>query len=596
MKINNKILLAFSLLLIITISSIYKFRAFSKNYSFTTYQEKLSVNKLNNIKAKNIINAARFRLTKNDYIKSIVTINIYSDNNKILTKEVEVDKTKDFTYHFDNKSTNYDIEFITNNKDFYVEYFQYGTHNLLKETFFTGVLITIFLIGCYLINLFANKNIKIENVYLIMSLLVYGAFVLFMPLFTAHDEPAHWTRAYEISEGHMLSDKHDGEVKSKLPVGIINLYNEFFGSIKYKTLYESRVFRINSNERDFFDMRGASLYSPVQYTPHIVGIKVSEIFTNRALLVAYSARLFGTLFAILLIYFAIKIIPFGKGVLFTIAMFPMVIEGLTSISGDTMTNSVAMLLIAYILYLKYEKKVVLKKDKILITILSIVLSLCKIVYLPIVFINLILGHKLFKSKKDYLVFILGTIILSILVNFIWLKIAYSYLGIFSTTSMQINNILTNPFMYIGMIISTTFMNFNEYLFNMIGYELGYGSFVKISSVISFIFLLTLIYIAIKDENKIKIDNLTKYTMYFISFSVFILIYTSLYIQATSPDAVLINGIQGRYFIPILPIVTIPLFNKIDIKGINQNSNKVTYILVLLLSILTIFSLIIHFIG
>ena len=72
-------------------------------------------------------------------------------------------------------------------------------------------------------------------------------------------------------------------------------------------------------------------------------------------------------------------------------MRPVAVSSLASMSPDAMTISMSYLFISYILKLLNEKdKKIDWKDKIILLILGMVIALCKIVYLPLAGLVLIL--------------------------------------------------------------------------------------------------------------------------------------------------------------------------------------------------------------
>ncbi len=101
---------------------------------------------------------------------------------------------------------------------------------------------------------------------------------------------------------------------------------------------------------------------------------------------AYAARVMNIVVSFATLYFAFKLMPFGKKFLFVLMCIPIALEGFTSLSPAGMTISVSFLFISYILHLIFEKKdeKLTWKQGIFITILGTILALCKIVYLPIV--------------------------------------------------------------------------------------------------------------------------------------------------------------------------------------------------------------------
>ena len=113
-----------------------------------------------------------------------------------------------------------------------------------------------------------------------------------------------------------------------------------------------------------------------------------------------SGRIVNMIFALFVLYFAIKLMPFGKKLLLIPAMIPIAIEGFTSLSPDAMTISVAFFYIAYILHLAFGTKEQLGiKEKVILLISSIVIALCKIVYIPLVGLILIIPKRIQKCGK-----------------------------------------------------------------------------------------------------------------------------------------------------------------------------------------------------
>ena len=86
------------------------------------------------------------------------------------------------------------------------------------------------------------------------------------------------------------------------------------------------------------------------------------------------------------------------------------------------------------------------------------------------------------------------------------------------------------------------------------------------------------------------DSITKKIFGFIAFSVIILIFTSLYVQWTPFRNPVINGVQGRYFIPILLIILLVLKpNKIKFDLMDNEKYGVLFMAMInIYSLVTIF--------
>ncbi len=460
-------------------------------------------------------------------------------------------ESPDLTFVIDSTSTQGNIgltQYYYSDFNFYI---------FISIAFIAFVL--ILLISIYILK---QQNMKVENIFLFLAIPIYIFFIITMPTFTNHDELYHWFRAYEISEGHLLSDVQDNHALTELPSSVGAIFSTI-ETTDYRSTIDSLNITHNIEERHNYDMKTVSVYSPVQYLPQAIGIKIADIFTDRTLVFAYAGRFMNMIVSITFIYLAIKLIPFGKKVLALIALFPIAIEGFTSLSPDAITLSVAFLLIAYILNMRLNKNIeqVHKKDYFIILGLSTVLALCKIVYLPIIFLVFILPFKLFKDKKHYFIFNGSLVIISTILNLVWLAIASYYLSLYDSSSSQLSVILSQPLSYLWTLLYTIFTNFDYYLLNMIGLNLGWVDLVKLPAILiyGFITLMLISTFITKKPRKLLPKSLNIWFA-LISIGVIGLIFTSLFIQWTTVGSHIIEGVQGRYFLPILPLILFLLGN------------------------------------
>ncbi len=610
MKKYIKYIIYTMLIFLFLISGIYAYKINDKNYSkenIIETKEKLNKEKTYDFVAKyDDLKKIEIKFNTNSWEddKDKIKISLYNKDEKEIKKVVvkQLDYKKSYALKFDkiknsaNQEYKIIIENTSNIKDLNVEAITANYYKGTNKSLFIIITTVITVITIALMIILEKKNFKIETTYLIIAMFVYFSFILFFPLFTSHDELYHWFRAYEVSEGKLLSEVHENKALSLLPSAIGEIYNVDFQEIDYRTTKATLPVEKNDN-KNYYDMRTVAVYSPVQYIPQSIGIFIARIFTNKTLVMAYCGRLFNALLAIALIYFAIKIIPIGKRIIFTIGFLPIAVEGFTSLSADAITISVATLLLAYILHLAYDKKVdsVKKKDYALILLLSSILALCKIVYLPIVLLCFLIPKEKFKDKKNYFKFCISIVLISVVLNLVWLKIASGYLSLYSTTEIQVSYIFKHPLEFIMIVVHTFFANAKQYLFTMVGEGLGWGERVHPYSIVLIGYLALLILNALFDDyKKVKLDTKVNCIFSIIPICVIGLIFTSLYIQFTTPGNPTIMGVQGRYFLPILPIILLLLGN---FKGkISQkiNSNKITAQLCLILSYSVILTLIVQY--
>lgn len=471
----------------------------------------------------------------------------------------------------------------------------------IRQNIYNGIIILMNILTIIVsIIIYNKKNIKVENIFLLIAPIVCIFFLITMPTFKNHDEYYHWLKAYEVSMGHLMTPIQDGVQGSLMPGGVSEIFPTDWLNMTYKDVKENLQIQLNEENPGVLNPETASVYSFVQYIPQAIGIFIARHITLSAILVTYGGRLINMITSILLIYFAIKIMPFGKKLLLVPAMIPIAIEGFSSLSPDALTISISFLYIAYIMYLAFgKKKIIALKEKIILLIMSIIIALCKIVYIPLVGLILIIPKEKFKNKNNKSKIINFIVIagIAVIINLTWLAISSRYLATFreGDSKVQVILALKNPLQYIQMLMYTVNINANKYLLSLFGAELGWGELVQLQSLIPYIILAIYVFVAMIDEdikNKFKTYQIVWIAL--VCLAIIGLIFTSLYVQWTTVGSTSILGVQGRYFLPILPLIMLLIgaLTKVKSSYKTENINKMVGISLIVLNIYTIAQIII----
>ena len=293
---------------------------------------------------------------------------------------------------------------------------------------------------------------------------------------------------------------------------------------------------------------------------------------------AYGARIINMIIAIFLLYAAIKIMPFGKLGMLISMCFPIAIEGFTSMSPDAITISVAYLFTAYVLNIVFNKeKKVRKVDVFVLAVLSILISLCKIVYLPLVGLLLLIPREKFKTRKQQVLTVGIIMAVSIIANLVWLGVSSMYLSMYKdgNSGDQLSTLLHNPIEYLQRLFTTISVFGGDYIYSLLGLELGWNEFAYMYTLFPLLFGLLFIYANTSDESiKVRLTKYQNIIIGLIILAVVGLIFTSLYIQWNEPQNTTIIRVQGRYFIPLIPIATFFIFSKLKFTR-EQTEEQVT---------------------
>jgi len=310
--------------------------------------------------------------------------------------------------------------------------------------------------------------------------------------------------------------------------------------------------------------------SPVQapgflYFPGAVGITIGRLFNLNALTVFYLGRIVNLLALVGMVYWAMKKMPFYKMSVFAIIMLPMTAQLIGSYSYDIVIIGLALMLVAAILDYAYGQAKG-AKDLIVIAVLSILLGCSKAgAYIPLCALVWLIPQKKFATKKNWLLFVggtlLGTVLVCVLVS---MGQVSSSIGVdrqmiadVAEAGYTISWVFQNPKEFILLLLNTVYKEGDFIFSSLIGKDLGWFNYpVQMVVVIGFllVFLLSAIHVS-GGENDIVVGGKAKIgvlTGIVISGGI---IAAAMLLSWTLLSSKSIQGIQGRYFIPLLlPLV------------------------------------------
>lgn len=439
--------------------------------------------------------------------------------------------------------------------------------------------LTLFMLVTVLLRIVKDK---IDNAFLVIVIPIGITLGIIIPPFNPADEFEHFYRAYEVSAGKFTNQVTEQGLGNYIPESIVNTVNEARyvnqEGLNYNTIQDAFSIKLNP-EKETFLRNYASSYPPVIYIPQSLAINIGKLFDASPLMMMYLGRIFNLLVYVSICFVAIKIVPIKKNLFFILAMLPMSIIHAASLSADGITNSTALLFVAYILYLAYGNvEVIIKKHIIIAVAIGIFIALAKIVYIPILLLFLIIPIRKFKNKKIYWRNFILVLAGCILPYIFWNLLNLSNL---SVPDLRVNQavspkdqvvfVLTHPLQYLKIMIDTMMAQGSIQLMQMLG-KAGSNYLYSPPSIViyTFLFLLFIFGIMVNDaEANIVIRGGDTLVFLVIFFSSSILIYTALYVGFTNVGDPIINGIQGRYFIPILSFFFLSFSNS---RIINKDKN------------------------
>jgi len=427
-----------------------------------------------------------------------------------------------------------------------------------------------------------DKNIIVKG--FISIAMILGMCILFVnPPFQVPDEVAHFFKAYEVSLGRPVSMGSEHGNGYYVPKSFMKLYSDSKveelikgkDRLNVSDIKDSWNVNLDSDDKFFASYDNVATYMPLQYIPQSIGILIGRIFNLGPLVLFYLARLMNFLTYIILAAVAIKLIPVGKEILFLIALMPQNISEVASCAPDALINSLCMVFIALCLYYYKRDKKLSKKEMALLLIIVMCVSSFKVVYFPLALLTFLLKDK-FESKKFAYSYLCATLFLSILINLIWIPYSSAEIGTNFANNMgksgidvgaQVKQAITNPIKYMYILFSTIESNFSFYINSTIGIIGWLNMPMPQYIIITFMFLMFISTI-IENDIEIKVNQKIRYIFIVVFLMIILLIFSSLYAIWTPVGADIIEGVQGRYFIPIIALLLLSF--KTDRLKINVN--------------------------
>ena len=405
------------------------------------------------------------------------------------------------------------------------------------------------------------KDFSLEKLFVLIALFFGVLYVFILPPFQSVDEGMHFFRTYQISEGNFLAKKIDGKVGDEIPLSLsdfYDMYTPFIKNIDKKTnlaqMKNNFQLQVNDREREFTQFTNTALYSPVCYISQLPGVVAGKLAKVSLGGIYYLGRLSNLIAYCLLVFFALRITPFFKCPMFLLALMPMSLSLAGAYTCDVAVLVLNFLWMAVILKTMTLPQTVKFTNKWIITlaVLGVLIALSKsyILLLPLIFL---LPPRLFNTKKDYFISVLGILAVAFAGLAYW---SFCIKGLsldmndsFANSAMQMEFIKTHPLAYILVLIKTFFVKTPRLLITMIG-VLGWQD-TKLDW-ITYIAYPVLIYFAVRADNfDFKLEKWQKVLIWAVLIAGTVITYTSLYIMWSPVGNSVVLGLNGKYFIPLM---------------------------------------------
>lgn len=381
----------------------------------------------------------------------------------------------------------------------------------------------------------------------------------------------------------MVGQNVDSRVGGYVPASCVRVTEPFLrlrwdmhSKTSADTIRNAFTLPLNESEQVFVDFPNTAMYSPVCYLPHAVGIFLMKKFGQGPLSLFYAARFCGLLFWILGMSLVIRLLPFYKWMFVLLALLPMSVFIHMSVSADTVTNVMSFLVLAYLLKLIYHTENISPKHYALLCVLAVLLALSKQVYTPLILPALLIPSRKFGGRRRWFLQLGALFLLAFGACVLWsgymngLYLPYKnynpqfrdYTALVACADMysQKQNILSDGIHFIKVMTGSLYHSFDMYFQGYIG-VFGWLDSKLPAWFVWLAYGIIAFCIFIGGEAKAGIAKRSRLLIFLAGSLIVILVLLTQHLTWDCVGSDLIATIQGRYFIPLGPLLAIFFYNR-----------------------------------
>lgn len=389
-------------------------------------------------------------------------------------------------------------------------------------------------------------------------------FTFFIPPFHKADEITHFFRTISVAQGRLFCTQHAGMFENDLPESIVAFPPET-SIVDHPTYLQQRD---STGKINFAHQQRVACTLPfVPYMPTALILMPLVAFNTDPEIIFYLGRLANLLLGLLIVWWALKTIPSKLRLLpATAILLPMTWHQMSSFSKDSLHIAFGLLGISLLLsFLETKKKI--PWQKIYLFCASLFLSIiARPQYFPLIFLVFMIPQQLIhrlKNSGEQLVFKLGFVTIIFFSVLLSLKMdLYSVnatkLGVTEKISVidadaQTTYLLLHPQALVTLPYYTLIHHGQFFLITLIG---AFGSLdVLLDWFIYILFFAFFTHIITKTQPFLPSLSKEQFLALTLSMAGSIMgVLMAMYLYATPVGNFLVNGVQGRYFMVVLPLV------------------------------------------
>lgn len=413
------------------------------------------------------------------------------------------------------------------------------------------------------------------KMYVVVLTLFSAIFVFAIPPFASPDEGHHFFSSYWLCDVLMGDATFDDGADFPVRSDVVDMYrrsNIAIGSSGFRAVTDS--FELLSDTTDIVRVSDFNLSfgseNVAAKIPSIFGIALARMLGLGSYPLFYLGRILSALFFVASAVISVRMAPIAKAVFAGVSLLPMTLQLAGSYSYDCGIIALGFLFTSVLLRAVLSDRPMGVVECALLLVLSAVLAPLKIVYMSALILILFIPQCRFASRRHSLCFKSVAFLLAIS-SIVAVRIAsvaslvgasgggaLDYRGLESGTFYSVSDFIADPLGTAALYFRSFDALADFYLESMLGSLPGWlQENLRTPDFIMYGYLVCILLVAQKTPSDDRdIPNGIRIAI-IAAFAITVLgIMTSMALGWTFNTEYIIDGVQGRYFLPLLPMVLV----------------------------------------
>lgn len=377
-------------------------------------------------------------------------------------------------------------------------------------------------------------------------------FSIVTPVLNSPDEYVHLARSFHIASGEInLGNEPENLVITE---DFFSILDDYINPPLAVDNYNHPSTNKTTHFRGLIDFRATNAYWFIGYLPQVTGIVLGRMIGLGVGFIFYLGRICNAICYAALAYLAVRLSGKFRQLMLLIVLLPMNLFLAGTYNQDSTALGLIYVIIGYFIHMISSKHPIQNKEVLLYTTLCSILISLKLPYVLLIGLLLFIPKERFNIKHRYLKLI-AAILLVISLTVLWF---ISYQQIHSAAPLknvgvakQLAAILSNPSKALTTLLREFFLT--PYRLIMLFY-FGLLDLPMKELLIPLFFFYTTAFLS--NMNRLSLSLKTRLGSIVIALSIIAGIITVMYLTWTPVGLSNVHGIQGRYYLGVLPLLAL----------------------------------------